>query len=147
MVSLDQMIINLQNFLKKKEDLSDVTFVPAYAGKVKSIPLNGPVVALSVLSMEDMDVKPVYTMDDTNVSQLVYNHILTVRLALDIYVPQTDNGVGCYEVFSRMQKYLPSVNYGCPFVGTGCKGMEYYRDAGTFTLSTYVDLEQKSIAT
>ena len=43
--------------MKKKEVLSDVTFVPAYAGKVKSIPLNGPVVALSVLSMEDMDSK------------------------------------------------------------------------------------------
>ncbi len=146
MVALNSLIVNLQTYLGKQSDLDEVTFVPAFAGKVKSMPLEGPVVALAVESMEDRDVKPVYVMDDTDMEQLVYNHMINIRVRLDIYVPQTDDGLGCYDVLNRMRKYLPKVNYGCPFVGMGCHEVEYYRDAGTFTLCTYVDLEEKSIA-
>ena len=49
MVALNSLIVNLQTYLGKQSDLDEVTFVPAFAGKVKSMPLEGPVVRSLVM--------------------------------------------------------------------------------------------------
>lgn len=148
MVELDTILKNMQVLLSASSSFSDIHFVHAFTGLSKASPLNRPTVSLAVKSMEEKDVEPVYTKVDEaagEIPELLYNHVVSVRLRLDIHVPQTVNGIECYEIYTRLSRFLMDMEFTLPFVGVGCEDLKYNRDMGAFTLYTYVDLKETSI--
>ena len=147
MVALDTLLKNLRLYFANLPAFSDVKFVCAFPGTVKASPLTRPVVSFSVKTMEEKDVPPVYSQVDEaagEVPVLLYNHTVAVRLRVDVHVPQTGNGINCYEIYTRLSRHLMDMQFNIPVVGVGCQDLRYDRDMGAFSLYSYVDLYQTS---
>ncbi|MBR4868700.1 MAG: hypothetical protein IKU10_06050 [Clostridia bacterium] len=147
-VELDKIVKQLKTLFEISTAFEDIRFVTAFDGEPKASPLNRPTVSFSVNKMEEKDVNPVYSDVDKVTGEtptLLYNHTVEVRLQMDIHVPQTSNGIQCYEIYTRMSRRMMDENFSLPFVGVGCGDIQYNRDIGAFTLRTYVDLLDLSI--
>lgn len=150
MIELDTILKNLRLYFASVPEFSDIKFVLAYTGTAKASPLNRPTVSFSVKTMEEKDVDPVYSKADESAGetpQLLYNHVVNLRLRLDIHIPQSGDGIGCYEIYTRLSRHFMDMEFNYPFVGVGCEDIKYNRDMGAFTLYTYVDFKETSIVT
>ena len=148
MIELDKIVKQMKMLFAISSDFDDIRFVTAYDGEPKASPLDRPTVSFSVTKMEEKDVKPVYSDVDEVTGDgptLLYNHTVDVRLQMDIHVPQTSNGIACYEIYTRMSRRMMDDTFTVPFVGVGCGDIQYNRDIGAFTLYTYVDIQETSI--
>lgn len=148
MQELDLMVKNLTTLFSINPDFQDIRFITAFTAADKASPLNRPTVAFSVKQMEEKDVTPVYTKVDEEageIPELLYNHTTFVRLRVDIHVPQTTDGVVCYEIYQRLSRVIMDNTFNIPFVGVGCEELRYDRDMGAFTLYTYMDLYEETV--
>ncbi len=148
MIELDRLLKELKMLMENAVEFSDVHFVHAYTGLPKASPLARPTVALSVKSMEEKDVEGVYSKVDEAAGQipvLLYNHLVSVRLGVEIHVPQRADGIHCYELYTRLSRFMMDWEFSYDFVGVGCEDVRYERDRGAFVLSTYADIRQTSI--
>ncbi len=148
MIELDKLVKQLKMLYEVMDEFDDIRFVTAFDGEAKASPLNRPTVSLSVTKMEEKDVKPVYSDVDEvtgEVPTLLYNHTVDIRLQMDIHVPQTSNGIVCYEIYTRLSRRMMDSDFNINFVGVGCGDIQYNRDIGAFTLYTYVDVQECSI--
>ncbi len=149
MVELDSLVKGLKMLFENDENFEDIHFVTAFDGEPKASPLKRPTVSFSVTRMEEKDIPPVYSDVDEvtgEVPSVLYNHTVDVRLQMDIHIPQTSKGIVCYEIYTRISRRMMDDSFSIPFVGVGCGDIQYNRDIGAFTLYTYVDVQERSIA-
>ncbi len=148
MINLDTVLKNMQTLFSSNANFDTITFVNGFTGEVKPSPLKKPTVAFSVDTMSEEDVDPVYssaTESEGELPTLLYNHVVKLRLSMNIYVPQTGNGIECYELYTKLSRYIMDSEFTLPFVGVGCGELKYDRDIGAFVLPTYLDIKETSI--
>lgn len=143
-VKLNIILNTIKTFLASRTSLSDIHFVYGFPGVTKAAPLTRPSVAVGVTKMQESKVDPVYSATDS--TQLLYNRVADVRVRFDIYVPQTEDGFDCYEIFSRLGDQLLDAEASFTFVTAGCGDLKYKRDEGAFLLTAWIDIEQKTVS-
>lgn len=134
--------------LRVTEGLRDVDFCLAFPGYTIPSPLTKCAVALSVDSVTDKDVTPVYSKPEAGSEEppvLLYNHVESQRIRMDIFVPLTSLGTRGAEVFSLINQVWKTGRLSPYFTGAGCKTRYYDRAAGATVMYTYFDLYQTSI--
>lgn len=142
MLSLSGIVNSMKIMLESKEELSDLTFIVGFTGADKPSPLTKNYVALGIDGAKEV-IKDVYSEDETPV--LLFNRFCTARIRLDIFVPETSNGIECYKIFTRLSNYIMELSTNYDFAGAGCDTITYERDEGAFVLSAYIDVEQYSL--
>lgn len=139
MLDASGFLQNLMLVLKRNEQLSDLNFIMGFPSSKKPAPLTKNYVVLGIDSSKE-EKKEVYSKDETPV--LLSNRHDTARIRFDIFVPETSNGIDCYEIFSNLAGYVMKATSDYKFIMAGCDTVTYERDEGAFVLNAYMDVER-----
>lgn len=139
MLNASGFLQNMILVLKQNEQLSDLNFIVGFPGSKKPSPLTKNYVVLGINSSKEEKIE-VYTEDET--PTLKYNRRDTARIRFDIFVPETSNGIDCYEIFSTLSGYVMKYTSDYKFITAGCDTVTYERDEGAFVLNAHMDVEK-----
>lgn len=142
MINVVSALNKIQLVLQNNTELSELKFIMGFPGAKKPAPLTKMYVVLGIDKAAD-EKKEVYTKDETPVLQ--YNRYSTARIRFDIFVPETSDGIKCYEIFCKVANYIMGFSSDFEFVTAGCGTVTYERDEGAFVLNAYMDVEKYTL--
>ena len=125
---------NIVDWLKGREELSQIKFLTEFPAIKKAVPLKNTTVAVGIESMEIVDS---FTENDEGV--LVENEYCRqakIRLRLSIHAPYQLGGEACHDAFTDIIDCLTFVS-GLDILSSGCNGIVSDRDTDAFVLSAW----------
>lgn len=125
---------NIVEWLKGREELSEIKFLTEFPAIKKAVPLKNTTVAVGIESMEIVDS---FTENDEGV--LVENEYCRqakIRLRLSIHAPYSYGGEACHDAFTDIIDCLTFAS-GLDILSSGCNGIVSDRDTDAFVLSAW----------
>ncbi|MBQ2904790.1 MAG: hypothetical protein IJE48_10365 [Clostridia bacterium] len=125
---------NIVEWLKGREELSEIKFLTEFPAIKKAVPLKNTTVAVGIESMEIVDS---FTENDEGV--LVENEYCRqakIRLRLSIHAPYSLGGEACHDAFTDIIDCLTFAS-GLDILSSGCNGIVSDRDTDAFVLSAW----------
>lgn len=125
---------NIVEWLKGREELSEIKFLTEFPAIKKAVPLKNTTVAVGIESMEIVDS---FTENDEGV--LVENEYCRqakIKLRLSIHAPYSSGGEACHDAFTDIIDCLTFAS-GLDILTSGCDGIVSDRDTDAFVLSAW----------
>lgn len=125
---------NIVEWLKGREELSEIKFLTEFPAIKKAVPLKNTTVAVGIESMEIVDS---FTENDEGV--LVENEYCRqakIKLRLSIHAPYSSGGEACHDAFTDIIDCLTFAS-GLDILTSGCDGIISDRDTDAFVLSAW----------
>ena len=134
MSEISALPANIVDWLRGREELSDIRFLTEYPAIKKAIPLKHTTVAVGIEGMEIVDS---FTENDEGV--LVENEYCRqakIKLRLSIHAPYSSGGEACHDAFTDIIDCL-TFGSGIDILNSGCDSVSSDRDTDAFVLSAW----------
>lgn len=134
MSEISALPANIVEWLKGREELSDIRFLTEFPAIKKAVPLRHTTVAVGIESMEIVDS---FTENDEGV--LVENEYCRqakIKLRLSIHAPYSSGGEECHDAFTDIIDCL-TFGSGLDILYSGCDDIVSDRDTDAFVLSAW----------
>ena len=125
---------SIVEWLKGREELSEIKFLTEFPAIKKAVPLKNTTVAVGIESMEIVDS---FTENDEGVLiENEYCRQAKIRLRLSIHAPYSYGGEACHDAFTDIIDCLTFAS-GLDILSSGCNGIVSDRDTDAFVLSAW----------
>ncbi len=125
---------NIVEWLKEREELSEIKFLTEFPAIKKAVPLKNTTVAVGIESMEIVDS---FTENDEGVLiENEYCRQAKIKLRLSIHAPYSLGGEACHDAFTDIIDCLTFAS-GLDILTSGCDGIVSDRDTDAFVLSAW----------
>lgn len=134
MSEISALPANIVDWLKAREELSEIRFLTEFPAVKKAIPLKHTTVAVGIEGMEIVDS---FTENDEGV--LVENEYCRqakIRLRLSIHAPYSWGGEACHSAFTDIIDCLTFAS-GLDILNSGCDSVVSDRDTDAFVLTAW----------
>lgn len=134
MSEISALPANIVDWLKTREELSEIRFLTEFPAVKKAIPLKHTTVAVGIEGMEIVDS---FTENDEGV--LVENEYCRqarIRLRLSIHAPYSWGGEACHSAFTDIIDCLTFAS-GLDIINSGCESVVSDRDTDAFVLTAW----------
>ncbi len=125
-------------WLQAHMPIANLSYLTEFPAKSKQVPLKD---AIAVVGIERIELEDSFVKNaDGVLERQEYCRSASIRLKLNIYVPYSQGGERCHELFSRILDRL-TFDTDLGIVKSGCEKVHADRDTDAFVLNGWADLQ------